>query len=541
MLGMMMDRPLLVSWLIEHAAKCHADREVITRTVEGRIDRSSYGEVAARARRLALALLALGVRPGDRVATLAWNTRRHVEIYYAVSGLGAICHTINPRLHANDVAWILNDAEDIVLFTDTTFLPLLEAALPQVSSVRHVVIMADADAVPASGPLAAARAYEDLLAGRDDRLQWPSFDENTAAVLCYTSGTTGQPKGVLYSHRSQVLHAYAVALPDTFSFSEKDSVLPVVPMFHVNAWGTPYAAAMTGAKLVLPGPRLDGESLATLMEAEAVTLALGVPSVWLGLVEYLRANNRRLPALQRVVIGGATAPRPMIEAFERDFGVEVRHAWGMTEMSPIGSVGTLKAKHAGLSEAERLRLLEKQGRSPFGVELKIDDDDGHALPHDGQTSGALKVRGPWVCQRYFGKTPSDGADADGWFATGDISTIDPDGYMQITDRAKDMIKSGGEWISSIELERIALDCPGVLQVAAIGVPDERWGERPVIVVVRQPDGDAGEADVLAAYQGRIARWCIPDRVIFADSLPLGATGKVQKNKLRELYGKTPAT
>ena len=539
MLGMMMDRPLLVSWLIEHAAKCHADREVITRTVEGHIDRSSYGEVAERARRLALALLALGVRPGDRVATLAWNTRRHVEIYYAVSGLGAICHTINPRLHANDVAWILNDAEDIVLFTDSTFLPLLEAALPQVSSVRHVVLMADADAVPASGPLADAHAYEDLLAGRDDRLQWPSFDENTAAVLCYTSGTTGRPKGVLYSHRSQVLHAYAVALPDTFSFSEKDSVLPVVPMFHVNAWGTPYAAAMTGAKLVLPGPRLDGESLATLMEAEAVTLALGVPSVWLGLVEYLRANNRRLPALQRIVIGGATAPRPMIEAFERDFGVEVRHAWGMTEMSPIGSVGTLKAKHAGLGEAERLRLLEKQGRSPFGVELRIDDDDGHALPHDGQNSGALKVRGPWVCQRYFGKTPSDGADAEGWFATGDIASIDPDGYMQITDRAKDMIKSGGEWISSIELERIALDCPGVLQVAAIGVPDERWGERPVIVVVCQPDGDASEADVLATYQGRIAKWCIPDRVIFADSLPLGATGKVQKNKLRELYGKAP--
>lgn len=536
MQGQMMDRPLLVSWLIEHAAQAHGEREVVTRTVEGSIDRSCYTEVAARARRLARALLDLGVAEGDRVATLAWNTRRHVEIYYAVSGLGAICHTINPRLHADDVAWILNDVEDVVLFTDTTFLPLLEAALPQATHVRHVVIMAGAASVPAAGPLADALAYDELVAGAGNLVPWPSFDENTAAVLCYTSGTTGRPKGVLYSHRSQVLHAYAISLPDTFSFSEKDSVLPVVPMFHVNAWGTPYAAAMTGAKLVLPGPRLDGESLATLMEAEAVTLALGVPSVWMGLIDHLHRSGRRLPALQRIVIGGATAPRPMIEAFERDFGVEVRHAWGMTEMSPVGTVGTLKAKHAGLSEAERLRILEKQGRSPFGVELRIDGEDDRPLPHDGQAAGALKVRGPWICQCYFGKAASEGADAEGWFATGDIATIDGDGYMQITDRAKDMIKSGGEWISSIELERIAIDHPGVAQAAAIGVPDARWGERPVIVVVCQPGSNVSEADLLATYQGRLPKWSIPDRVVFIDQLPLGATGKVQKNKLRALYG-----
>jgi acyl-CoA synthetase (AMP-forming)/AMP-acid ligase II len=539
MLGLMMDMPLLVPRLIEHAAAVHGDRQIVTRSVEGPIDRSSYAELAARARRLARALLALGVAPGDRVATLAWNTRRHVEVYYAVSGLGAICHTVNPRLHATDVAWILNDAEDVVVFADTTFLPLLEAALPDVPSVRHIVVMTAAAPAPAEGPLAAALVYEDLLGGQGDRFEWPTFDENTAAVLCYTSGTTGRPKGVLYSHRSQLLHAYAIALPDTCSFSEKDSVLPVVPMFHVNAWGVPYAAAMTGAKLVLPGPRLDGEALAELIEAEAVTLALGVPSVWIGLLDHLRGSGRRLPTLQRVVIGGAAAPRPMIEAFEKDFGVEVRHAWGMTEMSPLGTVGTLKSKHAGMADAERFWLSEKQGRPVFGVQLEIVDDGGRALPHDGRTAGALKVRGPWVCRQYFGHPPSEAADADGWFSTGDIATIDGDGYLQITDRAKDIIKSGGEWISSIELERLALEHPDVVQAAAIGVPDERWGERPVVVVVRRPGSRVTEAGILAVYQGRIAKWCIPDRVILADSLPLGATGKVQKNKLRELYARTP--
>ena len=489
-----------------------------------------------RVRRLAQALRELGVGPGDRVATLAWNTRRHVEIYYAVSGLGAICHTINPRLHATDVAWILNDAEDVLVFADTTFLSLLATALPEARSVRQVVIMSAAAAAPppAEGPLAAALIYEDLVRGEGERFDWPCFNENTAAVLCYTSGTTGRPKGVLYSHRSQVLHAYAIALPDTFSFSEKDSVLPVVPMFHVNAWGAPYAAAMTGAKLVLPGPRLDGEALAELIEAEAVTLALGVPSVWIGLLDHLRRSGRRLPTLQRMVIGGAPAPRPMIEAFERDLGVEVRHAWGMTEMSPVGTVGTLKARHQGMAEADRFAVQEKQGRPVFGVELRIEDDDGRSLPYDGQSAGALKVRGAWVCRRYYGEA-SDAVDAAGWFATGDIATLDGDGYLQITDRAKDIIKSGGEWISSIELERVALEHPDVVQAAAIGVPDQRWGERPVVVVVTRTDSSATAADILAVYQGRIARWCIPDRVILVDTLPMGATGKVQKNKLRDLY------
>jgi fatty-acyl-CoA synthase len=542
MLGLMMDMPLLVSRLIEHAAAVHGDREIVTRSIEGPIDRSSYDELAGRARRLAGALRALGVASGDRVATLAWNTRRHVEVYYAVSGLGAICHTVNPRLHATDVAWILNDAGDGVVFVDTTFLPLLEAALPEARGVRHVVVMTDAAHVlpRAAGSPAATLAYEDLVGGGDERFDWPSFEENTAAVLCYTSGTTGRPKGVLYSHRSQVLHAYAIALPDTFSFSEKDSVLPVVPMFHVNAWGVPYAAAMTGAKLVLPGARLDGEALADLIEAEAVTLALGVPSVWIGLLDHLRGSGRRLPSLRRVVIGGAAAPRPMIEAFEKDLGVEVRHAWGMTEMSPVGTVGTLKAKHADLAESERLRLLEQQGRPVFGVELKIVDEAGRTLPHNGRTAGALKVRGPWVCGRYFGRPPSEAADPDGWFPTGDIAAIDGDGYMRITDRAKDVIKSGGEWISSTELERLALAHPDVVQAAAIGVPDPRWGERPVVVVVTRPQSEATEADILAVYQGQIAKWCIPDRVIFTAGLPLGATGKVQKNKLREISGGTPA-
>ncbi len=422
-------------------------------------------------------------------------------------------------------------------------MPLIEAARPDAPLVGPVVIMTDPANMPAlaaDSPLAGALCYEDLLAAEDDGFVWPRFDETTAAVLCYTSGTTGDPKGVLYSHRAQVLHAFATALPDTFGLAESESVMPVVPMFHVNAWGVPYAAPLTGTRLVMPGPRLDGASLAELIDSEGVTLSLGVPTVWLGLLNHLRESGRRLPTLRRLVIGGAATPRSMIEGFQTEFGIEVRVAWGMTEMTPLGTVNTLKAKHRALPEAERVTLQTKAGRVIFGVEMKVVDDHGNTLPRDGKSAGQLKVRGPWVCNGYYRLDHSAAHDAEGWFATGDVATLDSDGFMQITDRSKDMIKSGGEWISSIELENFAMGHPEVLQAAAIGVPDEKWGERPILIVVPRPGTAPEPASILGYFEGRLPKWCIPDRVEVVDSLPLGATGKVLKARLRERFGSRPA-
>ena len=472
------------------------------------------------------------------MATLAWSTHRHLEVLYAVSGIGAVCHTVNPRLHPQQVAWMLNHAEDAVVFVDLAFLSIAEAALGEIRRAPKVVLMTDRSHMPNSAagvPLAGALCYEALLAERDDRFVWPTLDEKTAAVLCYTSGTTGNPRGVLYSHRSQILHAFAVALPDVAGFAESETVLPAAPMFHVNAWGIPYAAALTGARLVLPGPRLHGAALAELIESEGVTIALGVPTLWVGLIRYLRASKQRLTTLKRVVIGGSACPRPMIDAFQQEFGIDVRHAWGMTETSPLGTIGTLKAKHREWAADERARMQEKQGRPVFGVEISIVDEAGRDLPHDGRSVGEVKVRGLWVCSRYYRVDQSQADHVEGWFATGDVGTIDPDGYLQITDRKKDLIKCAGEWISSVGIENLAMDHPAVLQAAAIGVPDEKWGERAVLVVALQPGSHVDEADILALYKGRVARWCVPERIIVVDALPVGATGKVQKNKLREIY------
>ncbi len=542
MRGLMMDIPLLISGLIEHAERMHASQEIVTRTVEGPVARTCWGEIAVRARRLAKALTALGVRPGDRVATLAWNTARHLEVTYAVAGMGAVVHTINPRLHATQVAWMLDHAEDGLVFVDLTFVPLIEAALATARTACRVVVMTDRAHMPeaASGsPLAAALCQDELIDSGDDGFDWPTLDENEAAVLCYTSGTTGEPKGVLYSHRSQVLHAFTVALPDTFYMAECESVLPVVPMFHVNAWGIPYAAAMTGTRLVMPGARLDGPALTELMAAEGVTMAAGVPTVWLALIQHLRASGARLPTLRRVVIGGAAAPAAMISAFQDEFGIEVRHAWGMTEMSPIGTVGVLKRRMQDWPAADRLAIQEKQGRPPFGTAMKVVDEDGRELPRDGHSAGTLKVRGPAIASAYYRDAGSSAHDAEGWFATGDIATLDADGFMHITDRAKDMIKSGGEWISSILLENLAVSHPGILQAAVIGVPDPRWGERPVLIAVPQPGHTPTEESLRAFFESRVAKWCIPDRLLLVDALPLGPTGKVQKRLLRERYGQAP--
>jgi fatty-acyl-CoA synthase len=530
MRGLMMDVPLLVSSLIRHADRCHGDTEIVTRTVEGPIHRTTYREAHRRARRLAAALSALGVRPGERVGTLAWNTFRHLEIYYAVSGMGAVCHTINPRLFPEQIAYIVNHAEDAVLCFDTTFAPLVEKLAPALTGVRRFVALADR----AAGAIPRLAAYEELLAGARDDFEWPELDERTASSLCYTSGTTGNPKGVLYEHRSTVLHSFASALPDALGLSAREVVLPVVPMFHVNAWGLPYACALTGAKLVLPGPRLDGAGLYELFETEGVTVSAGVPTVWMGLLAYLREQRLRFSTLRRVVVGGSAAAPSLIRAFQDEFGVQVLHAWGMTEMSPIGTAGTLKAKDLRRPAQEQLALQAKQGRAIYGVELKIVDAEGRDLPWDGKTSGELLVRGPWILNEYFkgeGGPPLRG----GWFPTGDVATIDPDGYMQITDRSKDVIKSGGEWISSIDLENIAVAHPAVAEAAVVAARHPKWDERPLLLVVLRAGARPTREELLAFYDGKVARWWVPDDVVFVDQLPHTATGKLQKTKLREQY------
>jgi len=532
--GLMMRTPLQISSLIEHAATVYAGQEIVTRSVEGPIHRYTWSEARHRSKQLAGALAARGVHDGDRVATIAWNTYRHLELYYGVSGMGAVCHTVNPRLHPSQLVYILNDAEDRVLFVDLTFVPLVEAVAEHLKTVRTVVIMTDAEHMPAT-TLEGAVCYEELLAEHDGRFTWPALDENAASGICYTSGTTGNPKGVVYSHRSTVLHAYAVSLPTGISPGEGDAILPVVPMFHVNAWGIPYGVAMTGAKLVMPGPRLDGEGLTELMAAEGVTICTGVPTVHMGLLTYWRETGTGVPSLRSISSGGAAAPRTMIEAF-RALGIDVVHGWGMTETSPVGTISRLTAAHDGLTEEEKVDVLMCQGRPLFGVELRIVDDDGRVLPRDGKAFGELQIRGPWICSAYFGEDPGSALDDEGWFATGDVATIAPDSTMHITDRKKDLIKSGGEWISSIDLEDMAMRHPEIAHAAVIGVPHEKWGERPLLIAVPTPDGQPTRESVLEFLEEQMARWWLPDEVIFVDELPLGATGKVQKSRLREKYG-----
>jgi fatty-acyl-CoA synthase len=536
MRGLMSERPLLVSALIQHAARYHGDQEIVSRRVDGRIRRYSYAEAERRARRLARALLRLGIRPGDRVGTLAWNTDRHFELYYGVSGIGAVCHTINPRLFDEQIVYIVNHASDRLLFVETSFIPLLERLRPQLPVECRLVLLE-----PAETSLSVLAAYDELVAAEtEEGFVWPQFDELSASALCYTSGTTGKPKGVLYSHRSTVLHAYGASLPDAIPVSSRDTVCPVVPMFHACAWSVPYVAAMNGAKLVLPGPHLDGASLYQLFEAEGVTMSLGVPTVWLGFEAHLAATGACCSTLRRVLSGGAAVPPSLIEAFDRR-GIVVTQGWGMTEMSPLGTAASLKGKHAGLDDAARLAVRSKQGRPVCGVEMKIVDDDGKELPHDGTAVGELLVRGPWVVSAYFEDDEATAAavEPDGWFHTGDVATIDPDGFLQLTDRRKDIIKSGGEWISSIEIENAAMAHGDVGEAAAIAIPHPRWGERPLLIVTPRPGTPAGrrpERAALIAFLGeRFPRWMLPDDVVVVDELPHTATGKVMKTRLRELY------
>jgi fatty-acyl-CoA synthase len=528
--GLMMDQPLLVSGQIEFAARFHPHTEVIARTVEGEIVRSSWGEIARRARKLANALRRLGVENGTRVATLAWNTHRHLELYFAVSGMGAVLHTINPRLSPEQLRYVVDHAEDQVLFFDTTFLKLAQLLAKQATPLKTYVAMTDA----AHRPEGITRDFETLIADEPDVFEWPRLDEHAASSICYTSGTTGNPRGVVYSHRSTVLHSYGVAMADSLAISAQDSTLPVVPMFHVNAWGVPYAAAMVGSKLVLPGPGLDGKSLLELIENEKVTSLLGVPTVWMNLLGHLRSVGKRLTTVKKVTIGGSACPPSMIETFEKEHGARVIHAWGMTETSPLGTANLLLPKHQELSPEAQLAVKAKQGRPIYGVDLRLVDDEGKVVAHDGQTSGHLQIRGPWVASAYFKREVQD-QHVDGWFYTGDIATIDGDGYMQITDRSKDVIKSGGEWVSSIDLENAAMAHPAVAQAAAIGVPHTKWQERPLLIVVRAPGKELTTAELLGFLEARVVKWWLPDAVEFVDALPLGPTGKVLKRELRAKF------
>ena len=532
--GLMMQQPLLVSTLLTHAERHHGEQEIVSRRVEGDVHRTTYRELAQRSRRMANALAVRGLKHGDRIATLAWNGYRHMELYYAVSGSGGVLHTMNPRLHPDQVVWIADHAEDQILFFDLTFLPLIEAIAPRVATIKAFVAMTDRAHMPATTKIDNLLCYEELIEAQSPHFDWPTFDENTASSLCYTSGTTGNPKGALYSHRSTLLHTYAAALPDALNCSANDVILPVVPMFHVNAWGLPYVACMVGAKLVFPGPWLDGKSLYDLFESEGVTMSAGVPTVWQGLLTHVEANGLKFSTMRRTVIGGSACPPAMMRAFQQRYDVQVLHAWGMTEMSPVGTVCTLKPKHQRLDAEQRMAVQAKQGRAVFGVDMKIVGEDGNELPHDGKASGELMVRGPWIIASYF-KGEGGSPLKDGWFPTGDVSTIDADGYMQITDRSKDVIKSGGEWIGSIDLENIAMAHPAVAMAACIAARHPKWDERPLLVVTKKPGSEVTRDELLHFYDGKIAKWWKPDDVVFIDSIPLGATGKMQKNKLRAMF------
>ncbi len=534
MLGLMQDWPLLCHRIIDHAATYHAERRVVSRSIEGPIHTTNYSSIRKRSLRVAQRLEKDGIRLGDRVATLAWNTWRHVEAWYGILGLGAVYHTVNPRLFPEQIVWIVNHAEDRVMITDLTFVPLLEKLADKLTMIERYVVLTDAAHMPATS-LKNAVPYEQWIAEVDGDFAWKSFDENTAAGMCYTSGTTGNPKGVLYSHRSNVLHSMMASAPDAMGVSCRDVVLPVVPMFHANCWGLALTSPMVGAEMVMPGAKLDGASIFELLNDYHVTFTAAVPTVWLMLLAHLEANkNLKLPYLRKVVIGGSASPRAMIQTFQDSYGVDVCHAWGMTEMSPLGTLGSLKPEYANLTGDKRLDIQVKQGHPPFCVEMKITDDAGQELPRDGKTFGRLKVRGPAVARRYF-KEDSDIIDAEGFFDTGDVSTIDPHGYMQITDRAKDVIKSGGEWISSIDIENLAVGHPKIAEAAVIGIKHPKWDERPLLVVVVKKDQKVGKQELIDFMTGKIAKWWIPDDVAFVDEIPHTATGKIQKTALRERF------
>ncbi len=534
--GLMMNMPLQISSLIRHADRYHGDTEIVSRTIEGGIHRYTYRDGHRRSRQLANALAALGVRPADRIGTLAWNGFRHFEIYYATSGSGAVCHTINPRLFPEQIVYIVNHAEDQYIFFDLTFLKLVEGIAPHCRGVRGWVAMTDKAHMPQSASLDLL-CYEDLINGHSDDYEWPEFDEWTASSLCYTSGTTGNPKGVLYSHRSTILHAFAACLPDAINLSARDVVMPVVPMFHANAWSLPYACPLAGCKIVFPGAALDGASVHELFETEKITMSAGVPTVWLGLLQHMQQNNLKFSTFRRTVIGGSACPPAMIRTFQENYGVQVLHAWGMTEMSPLGTLCTLKSKQLALDKEAQYAIQFKQGRPIYGVDMKIVDDAGKELPWDGKAFGDLLVRGPWITSEYLKGEGGNPLREDGhgrsWFPTGDVATIDPDGFMQITDRSKDVIKSGGEWISSIDLENAAMAHPAVKEAAVVGVYHPKWDERPLLVVVKKPDAQLTRDELLQFFEGRVAKWWIPDDVAFVDELPHTATGKLLKTKIRE--------
>ncbi|MCX7344313.1 MAG: long-chain-fatty-acid--CoA ligase [Alphaproteobacteria bacterium] len=536
MLGLMQDFPLLVHRVLDHAARWHGDTEVLSRSVEGPLHRITYREVNRRARALASAARArLGVASGTVIATMAWNTWRHLETWYGIMGVQGIVHTLNPRLFNEQLTYIINHAGDQWIFTDLTFVPLFEKLQPDLPQVKGFVIMTDAAHMPTT-TLRNAICYEDLVAEGDPDFAWPDFDENTACGMCYTSGTTGHPKGVLYSHRSNVLHGLMCALCDAMAISSRDRIMPVVPMFHANAWSIAFSGPLSGAAMVMPGPKLDGASIYEMLTEGRVTITAAVPTVWLMLLQHLEKNPElKLPDLDRVVIGGSACPEAVMKAFVETYGSDVVHAWGMTEMSPIGSLSTATARMAALAPDERWTLKLKQGRPPFMVDMKITDDEGKTLPHDGKTFGRLKVKGPAIASSYFKGEGASAFDAEGWFDTGDVATIDEHGFMNITDRAKDVIKSGGEWISSIDLENIAVGCPGVLEAAAIGLPHPKWDERPLLVVVKKPGAEVTKKDVLGHLQGKVAKWWMPDDVAFVGEIPHTATGKISKLTLRAQF------
>jgi len=535
MRGLMMDTPLLISSILRHAESNYADREIFSVTGDNPAHRYTYTDCFRRTRQLANALDKLNLGEGDRIATIAWNDYRHLEIYYAVGGSGKVCHTINPRLFPEQIIFMINHAEDKWIMTDPMFVPLLEKIADKTPNVEGYIVLTDDANMPETS-LRNAVSYESFIAGESDEYVWPELDENTAVGLCYTSGTTGDPKGVLYSHRSTVLHAYAGVAPDVLNLSNRDCILPVVPLFHVNAWGVPYSALMVGAKLVFPGPKMgDGEALCNMLEAESVTLALGVPTVWLLLLQYAKGAGKRLEKLERTVIGGAAVPESMIREFGEEHDVVVIQGWGMTEMSPLGVCNTLKAGMENMSKDEIYKLQAKAGRGIFGCEMKIVDDEGNELPWDGIAFGALWVRGPWICSDYFRLEGAAGSHKDGWFDTGDVATIDEQGYMAITDRTKDVIKSGGEWISSIEIENAAMGHAAVAEAAVIGVAHPKWTERPLLIVIKAEGQDVSKEEMLAFFDGKIAKWWTPDDVVFVDEIPHTATGKIKKIDLRKQF------
>jgi fatty-acyl-CoA synthase len=537
MLGLMQRQELSISSLIEFAERHHGEGEIVSRRVEGDIHRYTYKEAAQRSRQLAGVLDTFGLKLGERVASIAWNGYRHLEMYFGVSGSGRVLHTINPRMAPEQIAWVMNHAQDQMVCFDMSFLPIVKAIHSKCPSVKTWVALCESDKVPADTGIPNLLSYEALLAAQPTTYTWPELDENTASSMCYTSGTTGNPKAALYSHRSTVLHAYAAALPDVMCLSARDAILPVVPMFHVNAWGIPYSAALTGAKLVFPGPGMDGKSIYDLIELEGVTYAAGVPTIWQMLLGHMEPNKLRFSTLKRTVIGGSACPPAMISAFNDQYGVEVLHAWGMTEMSPLGTLCTLKNKHLTMSEDDKMKVRLKQGRAIYGVDMKIVDGNGNELPWDGKTYGDLLVKGPWVVREYFkgvGDVEAVKPLVDGWFPTGDVATIDADGYMQITDRSKDVIKSGGEWISSIDIENIAVAHPAVAMAACIGMAHPKWDERPIIAVVKKPGQEVSREELIQFYEGKAAKWQVPDDVVFLEAIPMGATGKMQKSKLREV-------